>query len=332
MTTERIAGSVSGHPFPVYTNLVDHLATAHGGDRAERDPTVAHVLGVAAGYAYADLETMSSMMSRLGFDHGGCVRVAQTVDAMYIFSTAYLVQSRCGRVVILAYRGTEPANLGNWIADTDVGPAWVSLGAERLGAHAGFHRNVRATQWAVSQELHRALHGRCLDDPDRSVDQPMRALYVTGHSLGGAMALLSALLTAADPAASAVSSATRAVYTFGQPLTLAEPFPDIAHVVARKVFRHINASDLAPVLPPASWGRFAHLGHEYRYADGGWTKSEQPVAQIERARDLPRALLTGFGAGKSRGRARYSMADHPPHTYIAALRPKGLVTEFGDLD
>jgi len=47
------------------------------------------------------------MAARLGFDRPVCVRITQIVDAMFIFSTAYLVQSRCGRVVILCYRGTE---------------------------------------------------------------------------------------------------------------------------------------------------------------------------------------------------------------------------------
>src|ERR1035438_5940870 len=107
MIVERVTGDVCGRPFPVYDDLVADLLAAHQGDRSERDAEVAHVLGVAAGYAYSDIETMSAMMCRLGLAHGGCVRVAQTVDAMYIFSTAYLAQSRCGRVVILAYRGTD---------------------------------------------------------------------------------------------------------------------------------------------------------------------------------------------------------------------------------
>jgi len=89
-------GGKCGRPFPVYGNLVPHLRSAHEGDRIDRDATVAHVLGTCAGYSYSDIDTLATIMSRLGLEDNSCVRVEQKVDAMYIFSTAYLVQSRCG--------------------------------------------------------------------------------------------------------------------------------------------------------------------------------------------------------------------------------------------
>lgn len=332
MNIERCVGSAVERPFPVYHDLVPDLLRAHRSDRDERDPTVAHLLGTAAGYAYSDAETLSTMMCRLGLEHCGGVRIAQAVDAMYIFSTAYLVQSRCGRVVILAYRGTEPTNLGNWLGDADVGPASLALGGERLDVHAGFHRNVRATQYAIARELERALAGNSLADPGRAVEYPMEALYLTGHSLGGAMAVLSALMLAADAERRAIADAVRAVYTFGQPMTAAAPLPPSARALAAKVFRHVNTGDLVPALPPSAWGRFAHFGHEYRLADGEWKKSEIPTAPLNRLRELPRSLLATFATGKARERTRYSMAAHPPHVYLAALRPRGRTTEFGDVD
>ncbi len=107
MIGERTIGGTCDHPFPLYPELVETLAAAHLTVPAQRDATVAHVLGTYAGYAYADTNTISTMMVRVGFERHACVRISQTVDAMFIFSTAYLVQSRCGRVVILCYRGTE---------------------------------------------------------------------------------------------------------------------------------------------------------------------------------------------------------------------------------
>src|SRR3954470_12980218 len=129
MILERWQSGGCGTPFPVYDGLVDRLLEAHRGDDDERDPTVAHLLGACAGYAYADIETVTTMMSRLGLVENGCVRVAQTVEAMFIFSTADLVQSRCGRVVVLSYRGTEPSNLGNWLGNTDASSELVPLDA-----------------------------------------------------------------------------------------------------------------------------------------------------------------------------------------------------------
>jgi hypothetical protein len=105
MIAERTIGGTCDQPFPLYPQIVETLAAAHLTVPAERDGTVAHVLGTCAGYAYADTNTVSTMMVRLGFERHACVRISQTVDAMFIFSTAYLVQSRCGRVVILCFRG-----------------------------------------------------------------------------------------------------------------------------------------------------------------------------------------------------------------------------------
>ena len=331
MNLERRMGGRCGRPFPVYANLVSNLLAAHEGNLSERDATVAHVLATAAGYSYSDIETMASIMSRLGLEENSCVRVEQTVDAMFIFSTAYLVQSRCGRVVILSYRGTEPDSLGNWLTDADVGSASLALGGETLIVHSGFYRNVRATQRAIINELDLALRGRSLSKPKRILKYPMQALYVTGHSLGGAMAALFSLSLAGSTEERAITDKLRAVYTFGQPMAAGEPLPEVARAVAQKVFRHINACDPVPALPPLAWGRFAHFGHEYRFVNGEWKSSDKPVAQLKGFSEIPRSLLAFFATTKRRDASRYSMNDHGPHHYISALRPKNQITEFGDL-
>jgi len=330
MSLERRPGGTCGRPFPVYDDLVPVLLAAHERDHAERDATVAHVLGTAAGYAYSDIETLATIMSRLGLGDNACVRVSQTVDAMLIFSTAFLVQSSCGRVVILAYRGTEPANIGNWLADADVGSSSMILGGEMLGVHAGFYRNVRATQWAIINELNLALQGKSMSNPERTLEYPMQVLYVTGHSLGGAMAVLFSLLVAGNAEQRAIAEKLRAVYTFGQPLAAGEPLPEVARAAARKVFRHVSDRDPVPALPPAAWGRFAHFGHEYRCANGEWKASDKPVAQLKGLREIPRSLAAFFATTKRRQASRYTMTEHDPQHYISALRPKGRVTEFGD--
>jgi hypothetical protein len=249
---------------------------------------------------------------------------------MFIFSTAYLMQSRCGRVAVLCYRGTEPANLGNWLADADAGSEPMVLDAEAPGVHAGFYRNMRATRWLVLQELGHALRGRSLLDPSQSVDYPLEALYVTGHSLGGAMAILFALSLSGNTEQRALASTLRAVYTFGQPMAINEPLPAAALRIASRIFRHVTVRDIVPALPAAAWGRFVHLGHEYRYVENEWQRAETPTAQLAKLRDIPRSLLSFFATGKSRDSSRYTMAEHGPHQYIAALRPRDRVTEFGD--
>ena len=323
MIVERLVSPQSSAPFPVYERLVEEMLRA---PQQQRDATLAHVFAVCAGYSYSDTGTVAMMMSRIGFEANACVRVAQTVDAMYIFSTAYLMQSKCGRVVILCYRGTEPGNFGNWIADADIGSTSMKLGDERLRVHRGFYRNVRATRVQVVEELTKAARGQSLLDDRRQLDHPMEALYVTGHSLGGAMAVLFALSLASDDLADRL----RAVYTFGQPLTVGEPLPDGAREIAAKVFRHVNARDVIPALPARAWGRFAHFGNEYRCVDGQWTRAEEPVAQLSSMREIPRSIFAAFETATRKKPSRYTMADHPPHEYIAALRPPDRISELGD--
>ena len=334
MTLERIVGGACDPPFPVYAHLADDLVAAHHADNGERDATVAHVLATCAAYAYSDADTVATMMTRLGLEANACVRIAQTVDAMFIFSTAYLVQSRCGRVVILCYRGTEPATLGNWLGDAEVGSESSTMtledGAPAFRVHAGFHRNVRATWWTVLRELMLALRGRSLVHPDETVESPLEALYVTGHSLGGAMAVLFALKLAGAREHGALAAKLRAVYTFGQPMAVGGALPPVADDIGRRLFRHITSRDLTPALPPAAWGAFTHFGKEYRHTNGEWQRSEVPVAQLVRTREIPRSLLAFFATSTRRASYPYSVADHGPHHYLSALRPSGRVTEFGD--
>jgi hypothetical protein len=295
---------------------------------------VAHVLATCASYCYADLDTVAMMMTRLGMDGCGCVRVEQSVDAMYVFPTAYLLQSRCGRVVILCYRGTEPTNLGSWLGDADAGTERLArtatTGEATLAVHRGFYRNFRATHWQVLQELALASNGRQLADPNEKVDRPLEALYVTGHSLGGAMAILFALTT--EPAQ------LRAVYTFGQPMVVAGTLPVSAEAASPKIVRHVMPGDPVPALPPAAWGDYAHIGHEYRYSAGEWTLAPEATAPMPNLREIPRSVLALFSAGatrkstrKSSGKTvRYAIDAHPPHRYLDVLRPAGRLTEFGD--
>jgi hypothetical protein len=319
MILETVLGGSCAQPFPVYPQLAETLAAAHLAGTLEPDATAAHVLATCAGYAYADADTVSTMMTRLGLERHACVRLTQTVDAMFIFSTAFLIQSRCGRIVILCYRGTEPGTLGNWLGD-----------AEKVRVHAGFHRNVRATLLPVIGQLAVALQGRSLVDHDTHVEHPLEALYVTGHSLGGAMALLLALTLSGSTIHRSIANRLRALYTFGQPMTIAGPLPHATDAIGRKLFRYVTARDPIPALPAKSWGPFVHVGQEYRLADGRWQRSESPVAQLSSMREIPPAVLAFVASEKRRASSRYTLADHGPHHYIAALRPKNRVTEFGD--
>ncbi len=334
MDIERIAGKPCAAPFPVHRDLVDALAAPPIGGSPARDGTAAHVLGTCAGYAYADLDTVATVMSRVGFDAEACIRVSQTVDAMFVYSTAFLLQSRCGRVVILCYRGTETVNLGNWLGDAEVGSdsslMSVAEGAPPLRVHAGFHLNVRATWWTIVEELRRALGAGSLLDPDRRVEHPLQALYVTGHSLGGAMAVLFALAVSGQGRHGQLGEVLRAVYTYGQPMAVCEPVPPWTEDAARKLFRHVIPADPVPALPPAGWGPFVHIGREFQLVDDAWRRVDSPVEQAPSARLIARSVMAGLAPEERRRSARHLGGAHGPQHYLAARRPWGRIGALGD--
>lgn len=350
----RTADAVTSATFPVHHGLVDTLLRAHAtpSDPPRWDPVVAHVLATIAGYAYADAETVAIIAARLGLEDNRCAMVAQNVDAMFICSTAFLVQSRCGRVAILCYRGTEPGNFINWLTDADVNPEKVPwrFGAEEVvhAVHAGFYRNVRATRYAIGEKLQRAIRGKPIVEVKRADDDgepdldlgALEALYVTGHSLGAAMAAMFGVMMETNPAWDEVRRRIRAVYTFGQPMIGDPAFAhECSRAIGKKVFRFIHAHDVVAALPPKISGPFAHFGDEYqlfRAANGAWKPPQhnrEPMGQVGHLFELPLAA-SAFLARQIRPLRdipfQYSLDDHGPQHYIAALTPPGVRTEFGD--
>jgi hypothetical protein len=326
--------------FPVYPDLVERLVAA--GEHP--DPAVAHVLATCSGYAYSDTETVAMIMARLGLEDNACRMVAQSVDAMLIASTAYLVQSADGRVVILCYRGTVPTSAISWLTDVDINPHPVSVnlpdGNRRFEVHGGFYRNVRATRYEIVRSLDRALHGRSVQQHAAEMDHPMEALYVTGHSYGAAMASLMAIMLCTEAAYEPIAEKLRAAYTFGAPMIGDPELADACRghpFLGRNVIRYVYDHDIVARLPPTAAGRFAHFGVEYQYkpaggGDGTWQHNPKPRTQLRNLLDIVATPLTFLArqAQVTRDiRFQASTYDHLPAGYITALTPPGVVSEFG---
>jgi hypothetical protein len=336
--------------FPVYPNLETRLLRA----REHPDPEIAHALATCAAYAYSDVATVSMIMARMGLEQNDCRMITSSVDAMFIRSTAFLIQSRSGRVAILCYRGTEPMNFINWMTDADVAPERMSyrFGGPRATVHAGFYRNVRATRYEVMTALRRAGEGRPIrrplpDDADRRRRlDALEALYVTGHSLGGAMAAVMAVMLRHEDKFADIADRLRAVYTFGQPMIgdhrLAracanDPF------LRDQMIRYVYDGDVVPHLPPRTAGPFRHFGREFHchVPRLPWGRGAARFTERRAPSGQTLSFLGGFGlavlafAGSRIQPLRalpavYSFEDHRPHHYIAALTPHGVENEFGD--
>ena len=193
MQTERLTVESPSEPFPIYADPTGHLLRAHVEDTADRDAAVAHVLGVLSGYAYSDTATVAMMAGRLGMAGSACVRISQAVDAMTIFSTGVPSAEplRTRRHPLLPGHGAgEPRQLARRCRRRL--PHDRRWGG-RLAVHSGFDRNVSATRWPILELLQAAARGESIARPGARVDHPLEALYLAGHSLGGAMAVLFAL-------------------------------------------------------------------------------------------------------------------------------------------
>ena len=365
LSTLRPTKPTSSATFPVYHDLEASLAEEDQQPDQQPPATVAHTLAVAAGYAYSDAKTVSMMLARMGLQDNHCLKVDMSVDAMFIRSTAYVIQSSDGSVVILAYRGTEPMSLVNWLTGADVHPDNIAFSFPRdtkaadpaksslppdaeaapgksYAIHAGFYRNVRATRFAVIAALERALDRRSVldDDPESPrppMEKPMTTLYLTGHSLGGAMAALMAVMLSVEPDyIERFARMFKGASTFGAPMVGS---PEFANACAantflhRNVVRYVYRKDLVPHLPPSDSDAFQHFGREYRY-DRAWKEtSNKPIEQMGDLVGLIEAPL-GFVASKFRLLRgipfRFSLNDHGPQHYISAITPDKVPNEFGD--
>jgi hypothetical protein len=330
-----------GVDFPVYDKLTDKLARPAD----TPDEIVRHVLATCCGYAYGDKDVVATMLTRLGLERTNLAEITMSVDAMLLRSTAYIVQSRDGRVVILCYRGTPPLDLVSWALDAEIEPEQIDIGREgdplRGYVHGGFYRNVRATRFEVVKALLRAADGKSIAGDGRVV-KPLQALYIAGHSLGGAMALLMAMMLRNTQPGSdygKIAAKLKAVYTFGQPMVASRELADILQQDAffrDKLIRYIYSRDVIPQLPPV--GDYAHFGQEFRYDvnTADWRESERLTSQLTDRQawlDVLSTLTSLWRPARAvalfEGRVGITerVHDHYPERYVAAAAPLGK-TEF----
>jgi hypothetical protein len=247
-----------------------------------------------------------------------------------------------------------------------------AFGHERAPqVHGGFYRNQRATWFDVLQGLKRALAGESIladmsesvqrGGPDPSDEPPtssLQALYITGHSLGGAMATLAAYKIATDPTYSGVNDKLRGVYTYGSPMVGNGAFAAMwkqRGILEGRLFGHVYANDVVPHLPPGSAGDFAHVGRVFASVPRNegpatpkfkWSETDRAATQVESlgallsavvplvAEQLPAlkfatdmARRVPFVANHGLG---YSFYDHSPTHYIDCSKRNEQLTEFGD--
>jgi len=149
--------------------------------------------------------------------------------------------------VVLAFRGTEPKEFSDIKADLK---AWKRKSKTWGMVHAGFYEYLN----------------RIWEQVEAYVNTPARkkkALYICGHSLGGAMAAL---------AASRLQDRVVACYTYGQPRVGGKIW---ATKCTFEHHRYVNNNDIVPRVPLAVMG-FRHRGELHYINYYGYIRKMTP--------------------------------------------------------
>lgn len=159
------------------------------------------------------------------------------VDVVNIADTQGFVCKRSAATepayLVIAFRGTEK-KVSDWLTDANCVPRVE--GKERV--HTGFWKAIGANEDAGTGETVEAKVRRIIDDA--TSDGPL-PVFITGHSLGGALALLATKLVA--------SNVDGACYTFGAPRVANYEY---FSRVKTPVYRIVNSSDIVPRVPPGA--------------------------------------------------------------------------------
>ena len=203
----------------------------------------AYWLGRCAALAYRDRREAEPEWNAWGFDR---VRLVERADTQ-----VHVAGSRS--VVVVAFRGTEPGRLKDWRADLDAPFETGPFGR----VHRGFQRALRQ----VWEELGLTI-GAFQDQG--------QALFVTGHSLGAALATLAVAHMRAPPNDKPVYG----LYTFGSPRVGDREFERRFNAdFGAQCFRFVNNNDLVTRLPPRQAG-YSHVGRMLYFDRHGGLQSD----------------------------------------------------------
>lgn len=183
--------------------------------------------------------------------------------------------------IVVVFRGSS--NINNWIINIDAIRTTYPL-CSGCSVHEGFYSGYTFVASAV-----------------RTAVQNLKAkyrtakLYITGHSLGGALAIFGT----AD--LKNLFGAVDLTYTFGQPRIGNAAFASWFETQHPNVFRLIHYADIVPHLPPSNLG-FLHSNKQAWYQRG---MTSYQLCDAEAA-----------GCANSIGSTNYSTDDHNLDNYL----------------
>lgn len=187
--------------------------------------------------------TRAGLLARLG----GTFELAYEELGTTFGYTQFAILTRSD-LVVLAFRGTEKV-VEDWV--TDAKCALVPAGGQvNAQVHAGFHGALE-----IVGPDSKSLWSRLRDELERAT-AGKRPLWITGHSLGGALAALAAHRLLIEG-----KIGVAGLCTFGQPGCGDQAFCDeLGQRLTSRYWRVVNHRDPVPRVPTKLQGDYAHAG------------------------------------------------------------------------
>jgi len=238
--------SICGHDEPVYSGLESVAKVTEGSPVNWKQ---ALLLARASEAVYEDKETAEEWAIKN--------LEADTAEFMDVKNTQLLIAENKHNMYIV-FRGTKGMN--DWVGNMRVNKTGKAYGK----VHKGFFKAYSVVQEDVLRAISRA---RALG----------KKLYLAGHSLGGALASVSA----ADAYHEIGAFDVAGIYTYGMPKTCDRACADYVNsVFSPYYFRFVNDKDIIPRVPPGSQhvGRLFHFDNDGNLMD---TSGEEGLESLE---------------------------------------------------
>ncbi len=191
--------------------------------------------------------------------------------------------------IVVVFRGSN--NIQNWILNIGTTKSTYSL-CSNCAVHSGFLSGYNFVATAVKTAV------ETLKAKYKGVK-----LYVTGHSLGGALAIL------CTAHLRSLFGNVDLTYTYGQPRVGNQAFADWYQAHNPNTYRLVDYADIVPHVPPSNFG-FLHGGHQVWYQRG---MTSYKICDPE-----------SMSCANSIGTTNYSTDDHNLDNYLKLRALNGI--------
>jgi len=243
------------------------------------------ILGQAAALAYEGAEKVQDTLDEWGFAESRFLEENET--------QGFIAGS--DRLLLIAFRGTEPTRIKDILTDINLLLTPGPVGQ----VHSGFHDALKQ----IWPQLIDHFHGLYQRQP----------VWLTGHSLGAALATLATARLIFDPAD---RLRIQGLYTFGSPRVGDESFASRFDQVCKGfTFRFRNHNDVVTRVPvPAIFGpQYRHVGKLCYFDASGRLRFR--MSAWEMLADRVRGRLDDLDKPFTDG-----MKDHSMDAYLDKLR------------